>query len=210
MLQVLQPRPEPVRPVRCTVKEGVLILATGFSMSAELLDVVDENDNVIGRDTRFDIHRSESWHRGIHVILFNNKGEMLLQMRGPGQDKYPNTYDLAVSEHVQSGETYEQAAMRGLREELGISGAEPKRIVHFRMNYGDPYDNTVAVLFRLEYDGEMEMDRKEVASIGFFPVNKIKKMLADNPGKFTYWGREILKWFFGQESELKDIFKIYE
>lgn len=33
-------------------------------MSEELLDVVDENGNVIGKYTRFNVHHSRSWHRG--------------------------------------------------------------------------------------------------------------------------------------------------
>lgn len=64
-------------------------------MSEEILDIVDEDDNPIGRDTRFNIHNSKSWHRGIHVIVLNSKGAMLLQLRGPGQDKLP--------EHIRFG-----------------------------------------------------------------------------------------------------------
>ncbi len=43
------------------------------SMS-ELIDVVDENDHIIGKATREKIHNSEMWHRGIHI--FNSKKEL--------------------------------------------------------------------------------------------------------------------------------------
>lgn len=173
-------------------------------MREEILDVVDEHDNVIGRDTRSNIHNSKSWHRGIHVIILNGRGEMLLQLRGPGQDKYPNTYDLAVSEHAKSGESYEQAAKRGLLEELGIRDAKPRKLLHLRMEYG-PCDRSVTVLFKLVYDGEIQMDEKETESIRFLPVDEVKKMLDDEKDKFSFWAYEILKWYFGCPSKVKEI-----
>ena len=38
----------------------------------ELLDVVDENDNIIGRDKRAVIHSKGLLHREVHVWLYNN------------------------------------------------------------------------------------------------------------------------------------------
>jgi isopentenyldiphosphate isomerase len=174
-------------------------------MSSEVLDIVDNSDNVIGRDTRFNVHHSKSWHRGIHVILINGKGELLMQLRGPEKDKCPNTYDLSLSEHVMSGETYEQAAMRGLQEELGIVGVKPEKILYFRMNYGDPSDNMVGVIYKLEYEGKLAMDRKEIASIEFLSPLKIKKMLSGEKEKFAYWAYEILRWYFGLPSKVQEI-----
>ncbi len=190
--------------MRGAVKEGLLIPSRVFVMLAEELDVVDENDNVIGKDTRFNVHHSKSWHRGIHVMLFNEKGEMLLQLRGPDRDKNPNCYDLSVSEHVRSGETYEQAAKRGLHEELGIADAKPEKILHFSMNYGDPYDNMVGVLYRMTYGGRLTKDRHEIASIQFLPLEKIKGML-DRKEEFALWAYEILRFYFGMESKVKEI-----
>jgi isopentenyl-diphosphate delta-isomerase len=170
----------------------------------EMLDIVDENDNVIGRDTRHNIHRSKSWHRGIHVLVFNRDGEMLLQLRGPDRDKYPNTFDLSVSEHAKAGESYDHAAKRGLLEELGIGDAEPERILRLRMEYG-PRDWSITVLYKLVYEGKMRMDRKETASIQFFPVDEVRKMLGDEKEKFSSWTYEILRWYFGLPSKLIEI-----
>ncbi len=174
-------------------------------MSEEELDIVDEKDRVIGRDTRSNVHSSRSWHRGIHVILINGKGEILLQMRGPVRDKFPSTYDVSVSEHVRSGETYEHAASRGLLEELGIADAEPRKVLHFRMNYGDPCDNMVGVVYRLLYPGPIRMDRKEIASIAFFSTEEIKVMLSQEKNMFAPWAYEILRWHLGMPSKVEQI-----
>jgi len=45
----------------------------------EYLDVVDENNRVIGRETREKIHGSGLWHRGVHVIVFDSKNRLILQ-----------------------------------------------------------------------------------------------------------------------------------
>jgi isopentenyldiphosphate isomerase len=174
----------------------------------EILDLVDENDNVIGKDTRFNVHHTKSWHRGIHILVFNKKGEILLQIRAPARRQFPGKYDLSVSEHVLSGETYENAARRGLKEELGIAGVRPERIVYFRMNYGDPYDNMIGVLYKINFDGKSKRDEKETASVEFFPQEKLRKMIVEEPEKFACWTLEILRWHFGMESKLRDVFKI--
>ncbi len=173
-------------------------------MSEEVLDVVDENDRVIGKDTRFNIHHSKSWHRGIHVIILNGKGEMLLQMRGPEQDKYPNTYDLSVSEHAKAGESYDQAAKRGLSEELGIKDAKPRKLLHLKMEYG-PFDRSITVLYELKYDGEIIVDDKETISVSYLPVDEVKRMLKAEKEKFAYWAYEIIKWYFGLDTMVKEL-----
>ena len=81
----------------------------------EYLDVVDENNQFICRETREKIHSSGLWHRGVHVLVFNSKGRLILQMRSAEKDKFPKHYDCSVSEHLEEGEPYEAAAIRGLK-----------------------------------------------------------------------------------------------
>lgn len=87
---------------------------------SELLSVVDENDNLIGGEDRRVVHSSTLWQRGVHVFVFNNRGELLVQLRYPTEDKYPNTCDCSLSGQVTFGEDYEATVVRELEEELGI------------------------------------------------------------------------------------------
>jgi isopentenyldiphosphate isomerase len=174
-------------------------------MPLEILDVVDKDDNVIGKAPRKDVHGRGLWHRGVHVLLFNSEGKVLLQMRGPDRDLYPNTYDLAVSEHNKSGEAYEEALRRGLREELGIESAKSEKLVKFRMNYGSPHDNMIGVIYRIFYNRRIIFDEKEITSIRFFTERELKGMIEKVPNKFSSWALEILKWYFGMPSMLEEI-----
>lgn len=170
-------------------------------MMSELMDIVDKNDNVIGRETRQKIHNSDMWHRGVHVFLFNNKNELLLQLRSPKKDKFPNRWDCSLSEHVSINETYEEAAKRGLLEELNVK-TKLKSLIHFRMGYG-PGDNTIARLFECQYIGELKMDKEEIVKLKFFNENELKKMLIEKPETFTPWFVEQLKWKFNIPNKLE-------
>ena len=75
----------------------------------EFLDVVDEDDNVVGKNTREDIHKKHLIHRGVHVIVLSSKGEILIQKRSKSRSYYPGVFDASVGGHVFSGEGYATA-----------------------------------------------------------------------------------------------------
>jgi isopentenyl-diphosphate delta-isomerase type 1 len=170
----------------------------------EFMDVVDENDRVIGKATREEIHNSGMWHRGVHVLVFNSKNELFLPLRSARKDKFPETYDCSVSEHVKSGETFDEAALRGMEEELKIINPVIKRLLKFRMNYG-PNDNTIAVLYKCKCKDKVEINRVEVKNAKFMSLGKIKELLNKNESKFAPWTREILKWYFRLPSKIEEI-----
>lgn len=89
-------------------------------MPDELFDVVDEQDHVIGQETRSLVHRRGLWHRGVHVFLFTRAHKLLVQQRSKDRLQAPLAWDCSVSEHVKAGEDYYSAAMRGLKEEMGV------------------------------------------------------------------------------------------
>jgi 16S rRNA (adenine1518-N6/adenine1519-N6)-dimethyltransferase len=166
----------------------------------ELLSVVDENDNLIKGEERKIVHSSTLWHRGIHVFVFNNKGELLVQLRSPIKDKYPDTYDCSISGQVNFGEDYEETAIRELEEELGIRNVKIKPTLHFKMPYG-PKDYHVCKLFECVYDEKIKPN-EEISEIKFFKMNELKKLIDEKPEMFTPWFVEILKWYFRMENKL--------
>ncbi len=81
---------------------------------------VDEKDNELGIVSRDKAHAEGLLHRIAVVYLVNDKGEILVQERLSGR------LDHSVGGHVDPGETYELAALRELKEELGIENRELK------------------------------------------------------------------------------------
>ena len=172
---------------------------------SEYLDVVDEKNQVTGKENREKIHSRGLWHRGAHVLVFNSKGRLILQLRSATKDEFPNHYDLSISEHLEGGETYKRAAIRGLKEELKITGVRLKRLLKFKMNYG-LNDNMISELYECHYDGPVQVDRREIQSLETFSLNEIKEMLAEDEDRFAPWTKEILKWYLKLPSRVEVLF----
>lgn len=110
----------------------------------ERFDIYDENRNLTGRTKG----RGEKLEEGefrlvVHVVIFNSKGEMLIQQRQPFKKSWPNFWDLSVGGCAISGETSKQTAQRELFEELGIdldfSKLRPKVTFNFDEAFNDVF-----------------------------------------------------------------------
>lgn len=91
----------------------------------ELLDLVDDNDTPIGTIHREDIPKlmdgtKTGMVRAANVFIVNDAGKFWIPKRGPHKKIAPNGLDFSAGEHVMAGESYEQAAVRGMQEELGM------------------------------------------------------------------------------------------
>ena len=88
----------------------------------ELLDIVDEQDQVIGSMLRSDVYRQKLYTqmRSIWLMIKNSQGQLLILRRSYDRPHLPGYLDGAVAGHVQAGETYEQALFREASEELNI------------------------------------------------------------------------------------------
>lgn len=93
----------------------------------EILDLVDNEDNVIGtinRDTFQDSLEAGKPLGNIRVtdgFLQNSRGQLWIPRRTANKRLAPNGLDFSVGEHVQASETYQQAILRGFKEELNLN-----------------------------------------------------------------------------------------
>lgn len=90
-------------------------------MNDEYLDLVNDNDEVIGKKLRSEIYEEHlSNFRTISVFLKNSEGKLWIPRRVAGKKIFPLCLDMSAAGHVESGETYEQSFKRELLEELNI------------------------------------------------------------------------------------------
>lgn len=90
-------------------------------MADELLDLVDENDKIIGEVWMSQAHKNPKLiHREVAIAVFNKKGEVLLQRRGLKKRIDPGIWTITAAGHVGRGEDPKEAAKRELKEEIGI------------------------------------------------------------------------------------------
>jgi isopentenyl-diphosphate delta-isomerase type 1 len=174
-------------------------------MPDELLDAVNENDEVTGQAMRSAVHRQGLWHRGAHVFLFNENNEMLIQRRSADRSNSPSLLDCSVSEHVQAGEGYLEAALRGLIEELGLKSIELKLVGKIQMEYG-PNDNEISVIYEGKVDPDkVQFDREEISEVGYMSLDEIKEGIMREKEIFCGWFVELMNWYFGQPARLKEM-----
>ena len=136
-----------------------------MASTAEYLDIVNEADEVIGRDTRDNVHARHEIHRGVHVFVTNSKGEPLLQKRSLEVSYYPGYWDASVGGQVASGETYLDAATRELAEELGCRSCSLELIGKYN-SYSERQREKRA-LFLCENDGPFHPAGAEIAALEF-------------------------------------------
>ncbi len=161
-------------------------------MSEELFDIYQEDGKLIGQETRSETHRLALWHCSANVFCFHEDGRLLIQRRNKNKDVCPYTWDLSMAEHLQPGETYIQAAHRGLKEELGIVVNSLKPVGDRIQNrFIDQergiYDFEFQQSFQTEYSGPIYPDRIEVADVKYVSLTELADQVEDNPEKFTPW-----------------------
>ncbi len=166
--------------------------------SVELFETFDDAGEPLGLVPRHDVHRRGLWHRASNVLLFDPDGQLYLQRRAAGKDVWPNAWDLSVGEHLQPGESFEQAAHRGLAEELGVrdvSLSSIGKVVRgcIEIPEFDIRDRELQQTFHGVYDGAIVADPEEVADVKRMSLAALAAAIAANPDHFTPWLRSRLR-----------------
>ena len=152
--------------------------------SGEFFDVVDANDIVTGTATRGEVHAQRLMHRAVHVFVFNKHGDLLLQKRSALKDLCPGLWDSSVSGHLDSGEGYEDAAVRELAEEMGIIAASaPEEIARVAPRPETGWEHVR--LYRTRHDGNLRFPSAEVDAAMWFPLSEIAAWIAGRPMDFA-------------------------
>ncbi len=161
---------------------------------SELIAIVDENNVVVGRGTRREVHAAQRIHRHASVLVVNRKGEILLQKR-----KDNGKLDYSASGHFGHDTSYLDAAVRETKEEIGLD-IDSSRFVEV-LKVRDtvlPQNDSFVCLFEVKGDYKIEdmaIDPLEVESIRYYSVNEVEDIVASNPkmGFFRILGLYLKK-----------------
>ncbi|KAK6137829.1 hypothetical protein DH2020_028432 [Rehmannia glutinosa] len=162
--------------------------------------LVDENDRVVGHDTKYNCHLMEKiesenlLHRAFSVFLFNSKYELLLQQRSATKVTFPLVWTNTCCSHplYRDSELIEEnalgvrnAAQRKLLDELGIP-AEDVPVDQFtplgRMLYKAPSDgkwgeHELDYLLFIVRDVSVHPNPDEVADVKYVNQQQLKELL---------------------------------
>lgn len=92
----------------------------------ELLDIVNQEDMVIGTKWRSEVYADRGSYiiRSVWLFVVNDKGQLWIPRRTVQKKLNPSALDGSCVGHVSAGESYEQAMEREAQEELNIDLAK--------------------------------------------------------------------------------------
>ena len=155
-------------------------------MADELVNVVNENDEIIGQELRSLCHERGLCHRISCILLFDNKGKLWLQTRAK-EKSGAGKFDFSASGHVALGDNYEESAYRELQEELGISTmlqAVAESLSEPRIEEKKTPKHMMS-LFIGFHNGPFIIKEEEIEKIESYEISEIINMIKIYPDRFT-------------------------
>ncbi|MFI9647049.1 NUDIX domain-containing protein [Streptomyces sp. NPDC052040] len=150
-----------------------------MSAADELLDIVDENDRVIGQSPRGEAYARGLRHRCVFIEARDGEGRLFVHRRTPTKLVFPSLYDMFVGGVVGAGESYDEAALREAEEELGVRGL-PRPEFLFTFLYDDGGGRTWwSAVYRVRCELPVDPQAEEVAWHAFLPEEEVERRLTD-------------------------------
>ena len=151
--------------------------------------LVNEQDEQVGLMEKMEAHEKALLHRAFSVFLFNREGLMLLQQRAHSKYHSPGLWTNACCSHPLPGEEVKEAALRRMREELGIMVPVEKA---FHFTYRAAFDNGLTEhefdhVFVGMHDGGMNLNPDEVSAVTYKSMSEIEQDLQTVPHVYTEW-----------------------
>lgn len=121
---------------------------------------------------------------GAVVIIGNEKGEVLLQKRPEGRWGLPGGL-------MELGESFEEVALREVREEIGLEIKNLKLLHVFsgkefytKAPNGDEFYSVTAVFFTDEVEGTIAYQASETLAVRFFDVGNLPEQMVGSHRMF--------------------------
>lgn len=145
---------------------------------SELVEITDHKDRPLAVMPAAEAHRQMLRHRVVLVALHDARGRVYLQRRGRHKRIHPGRWDLSAAGHVRPGEAREEAALRELREELGVTVARLVRRAELPATPDTAFAHVT--LFSADLGGETPRPNPEEVDDGMFvDADELHALLED-------------------------------
>ena len=101
----------------------------------------------------------------------------------------PGLWDMSTAEHLKPGESFEQAAIRGVEEELGVKTVSLEKIGEReqRAKFGELTDNENVHVFKCFFKGKIKLQEEEVEQGKWISKEDLLAEMAYNEKIFSRW-----------------------
>lgn len=157
--------------------------------------LVDENDTVLGTMEKLQAHKEGRLHRAFSVIIFNDKGEVLIHKRAIDKYHCGGLWSNACCSHPRINESPKEAALRRMQEEMGFTTP-----IHYigKFIYKTEFENGLIEneldhLFIGKYNGVPSPNPEEVEAFKYIEVDQLKADIKISPELYTFWFKKIVE-----------------
>jgi len=160
----------------------------------EKVILVNKKDKVIGVEEKMKAHLQGKLHRAFSIILFNKKGEVLIQKRAKSKYHSAGLWTNTCCSHPRPKEKIDQAAKRRLKEEMGIE-TDLKKIFSFiyKAKLGSLVEYEFDHVFFGRFNGKPKPNEKEVEDWQWIKPADLGADIKKNPQKYTPWFKIIFE-----------------
>ncbi len=161
----------------------------------EKVILVDEQDREIGTMEKLEAHQKGLLHRAFSILIFNSKGELMLQQRATHKYHSGGLWTNTCCSHPSPGETAIEAGKRKLLQEMGF---DCHLTYSHKFIYNVELDNNLIehewdhVLIGY-YNNPPQINTAEAMNWKFITLDALQKDVAENPQHYTQWFKMILK-----------------
>ena len=165
-----------------------------------LIDLVDAQDQPVGRVPRGEVLELGANFRTVHVFVFH-EARLLLQQLASTRDRHPERWGSSVAAYLHAGESYGHAARRRLQEELGLE-RPLTRVGKTRME--DERSLKFVELYACR-DGPVEIrERDHIMELAYWDLVELDAAIIDAPERFTPTFLHVYR-YFQQRHPSRDI-----
>jgi len=168
--------------------------ATG-SDREELVVLVNPADTFLGVAPKLEAHRRGHLHRAVSVVLFDDRGRLLLQRRADEKYHSGGLWSNSACGHPRPGESVANAARRRLDAELGIRECDVTRVdqfLYFADLGGGLVEHELDHVVVGRWNGAPEPNPREVSETKWVGQDDLLADLVREPARYTAWLRSVL------------------
>lgn len=151
----------------------------------ELIPEIDWDDNVVALHPKEKLKEKMFPHRVSLVIPKTADNKILLCRRAKNKFPFPDVWCCAIGGKVLANESYEAAAYREMKEEVGMN-SPLEHVTKFKYNKED-YKAIFAVFTTKDAISKdvFNLDPDEIQYISAFSVDEVNQMIKSNPEEFA-------------------------
>ncbi len=149
-------------------------------MTDEWLDVVDDQDRVVGQARRGEATARRFIHRCAFIRVLDEHGRLFVHRRAPTKLVFPSYYDMFVGGVVAAGESYDEAARREAAEELGVDDLPAPTFLD-KFLYESPQHAWWSAVYELRYGGPVHPQAEEIVWHAFLTEDELEARIAEWP-----------------------------